>query len=171
MRSASTECFGSASPSMGDAAPGEHTPGTFARPSLFAEPHGRWRAKRPGTFDLLGFAPCRAQTSRSHWVIPRKAAATRFRQSCRAAHQWLRRHRHVRLRWRHGALVQKPRAYIRYFASSCNSVARRTFPHRVQSSLRFWLNRRCDKAKMTWQKMMLLLARCPLPSARTVCSV
>jgi hypothetical protein len=143
----------------------------FERPSLFAKRQGRWCAKKPGTFDLLGFTHYWAQTNKGHWVILRKTAATRFRQSCRAAHEWLRRHRHSRIRWQHRALVHKLRGYIGYYGIPGNSRALRKFLHRVRCSWRFWLNRRSHKAKMTWQKMMLLLARYPLPRARIGCSV
>jgi hypothetical protein len=65
----------------------------------------------------------------------------------------------------------KLRGYTGYYGIPGNSRALRKFLHRVRCSWRFWLNRRSHKAKMTWQKMMLLLARYPLPRSRIGCSV
>jgi hypothetical protein len=43
--------------------------------------------------------------------------------------------------------------------------------HEVKRVWRFWLNRRSQRARMTWERFYRLLERYPLPEARIVHSV
>jgi RNA-directed DNA polymerase len=118
---------------------------------------------RPDTFDLLGFTHYWAMSRKGFWVVKQKTAADRFRRALKRIAEWCQQYRHEPVREQWTALKRKLLGHFGYFAVIGNLRALRNFRHRVCGVWRKWLNRRSQRAHMTWEKMEGLLARYPLP--------
>jgi group II intron reverse transcriptase/maturase len=132
----------------------------FRRPDRGASPQG------PGTFDLLGFTHFWSKSRKGKWVVKQRTAKDRFRRALERVVDWCRRHRHDEIQKQHKALVRKLLGHFEYFGITGNSGALGRFRHEVTRAWRKWLDRRSQRARMTWQRMAWLLKRYPLPPPR-----
>jgi RNA-directed DNA polymerase len=123
---------------------------------------GSW----PGTFDLLGFTHYWAMSHKGYWVVKQKTAADRFRRTLKRIADWSRRYRHEPVREQWTALRQKLLGHFGYFGITGNFRALRNLRHWVIAVWRKWLNRRSQRARISWEGMLRLLARYPLPEPR-----
>jgi group II intron reverse transcriptase/maturase len=137
----------------------------FRRPSLRSPPPGGGGADGPGTFDLLGFTHHWAQSKRGNWVIKRRTASDRFGRALKRVADWCRRNRHQPIRQQWKAVCAKLLGHIGYFGIPGNSVRIERFRDAVRRVWRKWLDRRSQRARMTWDRMAKLLERYPLPVA------
>ena len=122
--------------------------------------------KGPGTFDLLGFTHVWSKSLNGKWVVKQRTAKDRFRRSLKRVVEWCRKHRHDDVRAQHKALGRKLLGHFGYFGIPGNSEALSRFRHEVTQAWRKWLDRRSQRARMTWQRMMRLLEHYPLPPPR-----
>jgi RNA-directed DNA polymerase len=120
----------------------------------------------PGSFDLLGFTHYWGQSRSGKWVIQRKTANDRFRRALARVAQWCREHLHDDVRVQQQALAMKLRGHYGYFGIAGNSRAIVRFSHEITALWRKWLNRRSQRSSMTWERMVRLLKRYPLPPPR-----
>jgi group II intron reverse transcriptase/maturase len=120
----------------------------------------------PGTFDLLGFTHYWARSRKGYWVVKQKTAADRFRRALKRVADWCRRYRHEPVREQWAALRRKLSGHFGYFGITGNSRALHNLRHRVIAVWRKWLSRRSQRARISWEGMLRLLARYPLPRAR-----
>jgi group II intron reverse transcriptase/maturase len=122
---------------------------------------------RPGTFDLLGFTHYWARSRRGRWVVKRRTAKDRFSRALRQLREWCRRHRHDPLETQHRALVKKLRGHYAYYGVTANFESIARFCH--QATMAWWkaLKRRSQRP-LTWQRMLRILERFPLPRPRIV---
>jgi RNA-directed DNA polymerase len=120
-------------------------------------------SSRPGTFDLLGFTHYWAMSRKGYWVVKQKTAADRFRRALKRIADWCRQNRHEPVSEQWAALRSKLLGHFGYFAVTGNLRALRNLRHRVCNVWRKWLNRRSQRAHMTWETMERLLRRYPLP--------
>jgi len=118
---------------------------------------------RPGTFDLLGFTHYWAKSRNGYWVVKQKTAAARFRRTLRRIADWCRQHRHEPVREQWAALRRKLLGHYGYFGITGNFRALDNLRHWVIAAWRKWLSRRSQRAWISWDVMMRLLARYPLP--------
>jgi group II intron reverse transcriptase/maturase len=120
----------------------------------------------PGSrsFDFLGFTHYWARSRRGRWVVQRKTAGSRFRRAVTRIHQWLRTNRHQPVAWQHQQLVAKLRGHNNYFGIIGNFRALSRLRLETTRAWRKWLDRRSDKARMSWQRYENLLRRYPLPA-------
>jgi RNA-directed DNA polymerase len=138
----------------------------FRRPDrrASASPDNNGDARsRSDTFDLLGFTHYWAMSRKGFWVVKQKTAADRFRRALKRIAGWCQQYRHEPVREQWIALRRKLLGHFGYFAVIGNLRALRNFHHRVRGVWRKWLNRRSQRAHMTWEKMARLLAHYPLP--------
>ena len=135
----------------------------FQRPRGKAQPP---RALR--TFDFLGLTHYWGRSRRGSWVVKRKTAMSRLSRALGAIRLWCRRHRHHEVGWQQQKLRQKLRGHYAYYGISGNYRALDAFYRQVHRIWRKWLNRRSQKAGMTWERFNRLLARYPLPRPRIV---
>jgi hypothetical protein len=79
---------------------------------------------------------------------------------------WCREHRHdaVRVQWK--ALAQKLRGHYGYYGITGNSRALGRFREEVSHAWHKWLNRRSQRAGMSWERMRRLLECYALPPVR-----
>lgn len=137
----------------------------FRRPDRRPPPTGGGAA-RPGTFDLLGFTHFWGKSRTGKWVVKRRTARDRFRRALKRVVIWCREHRHDEVRTQHRTLAAKLRGHFQYFGIPGNSEGIRRFHEEVLRAWRKWLDRRSNRARMSWEKVRRLLRRYPLPPAR-----
>jgi RNA-directed DNA polymerase len=137
----------------------------FRRPDRYP-PSSGGGSQGPGTFDLLGFTHCWSKSRNGKWVVKQRTASDRFSRALKRVVDWCRKHRHDEVRAQHQALVRKLKGHFGYFGITGNSEALSRFRHEVTQAWRKWLDRRSQRARMTWERMMLLLKRYPLPRPR-----
>jgi RNA-directed DNA polymerase len=116
------------------------------------------------SFDLLGFTHCWARSHRGLWVVKRKTAGSRFGRAVKRVYDWCRRYRHAPLAWQHEQLERKLRGHDNYYGISGNWEALTRFRHEVRRAWRKWLNRRSNRARMSWERYTRVLKRYPLPA-------
>ncbi len=140
----------------------------FRRPS---SPDGGKRDARPGTFDLLGFTHYWGRSLRGYMVVKRKTAKGRLHRASKQVALWCRMNRHQSIAEQQRSLNLKLRGHYGYYGITGNFRALARFQWGVQPVWRKWLNRRSQKARMTWARFCALLKRYPLPPPRVVHSV
>jgi hypothetical protein len=118
------------------------------------------------TFDFLGFTLHWQRTRWGAWRVAFRTRGARLQRAISAAAEWCRRHRHRPVREQHQALTRKLVGHYNYFGVNGNGTALVTLRFAVTRAWRKWLNRRSQKARMTWQRFNELLRDFPLPSAR-----
>jgi hypothetical protein len=136
----------------------------FRRPGRRASvsPEGD-ACSRPDTFDLLGFTHYWAMSRKGYWVVKQKTAADRFRRTLKRIADWCRQYRHEPVRDQWAALRRKLLGHFGYFGITGNFRALSNLRERVIAAWRKWLSRRSQRAWISWDAMMRLLARYPLP--------
>jgi hypothetical protein len=103
--------------------------------------------------------------------VKRKTAQSRFGRALTCVREWCRRNRHLPVVVQHQTLSQKLRGHYAYFGITGNGNAIGRFLYEVTCAWRLWLNRRSQRAKMTWPKFEKLLERYPLPKPIVVQSI
>jgi group II intron reverse transcriptase/maturase len=121
---------------------------------------------RPDTFDLLGFTHYWAMSRNGYWVVKQKTAADRFRRTLKRIADWCQRYRHEPVPEQWTALRRKLLGHFAYFGITGNFRALCNLRYRVIAVWRKWLSRRSQRAWISWDMMMRLLARYPLPEPR-----
>jgi len=140
----------------------------FHRPST---PGGGKRGVRPGTFDLLGFTHFWARSYRGRLVIRRQTARSRLRRALLQVALWCRANRHQPVVEQQRSLNLKLRGHYGYYGITGNLPALKRFKRGVQGAWRKWLDRRSQRARMTWERFNSMLQRYPLSPPRVVQSV
>lgn len=135
----------------------------------FQRPRGA--GPRPETLDLLGFTHYWGRSRKGRWVVKRKTSKSRFTRALTSIRQWCRKYRHRPVREQHAALVRKVRGHYAYYGITPNGQRLARFQHEVERIWRKWLDRRSNRAKMTWDRFRRLLQRYPLPRPRVVHSI
>ncbi len=123
---------------------------------------------RPGTFDLLGFTHHWSKSRRGTWAIQRRTAGGRFSRALKRVAEWCKQHRHDKVVSQQRALAQKLRGHYAYFGIPGNSDGVARFHREVIRTWRKWLNRRSQRARMTYERMNRLLKVYSLPQPRIV---
>jgi group II intron reverse transcriptase/maturase len=116
-----------------------------------------------GSFDLLGFTHYWARSKRGSWMVKRKTAGSRFGRAVQRVQEWCRKHRHAPVPWQHEQLGWKLRGHDNYYGIPGNYEALTRFHHEVRRAWRKWLDRRSNKARMTWERFKRLVECYPLP--------
>lgn len=135
------------------------------------DPRGRTDRSRPGTFDLLGFTHYWAKSRKGHWVIKQQTANDRFTRSAKRIGAWCRAHRHWSVAEQHAALAQKLRGHYGYYGITGNSRMLARFLSEVKRRWRYWLNRRSQRGRWTWERFVRFLGSSPLPPPIPVHSI
>ncbi len=118
------------------------------------------------TFDFLGFTLHWQRTRRGAWRVAFRTRGARLRRAINAAADWCRRHRHLSVEEQHQALSRKLIGHYNYFGVNGNSRALRNLRYAVTRAWRKWLDRRSQRARMTWKRFKEVLEAYPLPAAK-----
>lgn len=142
----------------------------------FRSPDRRRASEAEGTyakrsFDMLGFTHFWARSRKRRWVVKRKTAKSRLRRAVKRMAQWCRAHRHEPVHAQHAAINRKLRGHYAYYGVTGNGRALTCFLRLTERAWRAWLNRRSQRARMTWPRFQSLLDSYPLLPARVVHSV
>jgi hypothetical protein len=95
-----------------------------------------------------------------------KTRGARLRRTINAVAEWCRSHRHDPVEEQHRTLTRKLRGHYNYFGVNGNSYALQTLLYWVKRAWRKWLDRRSQRARMTWKRFKELLRARPLPAAQ-----
>jgi group II intron reverse transcriptase/maturase len=122
----------------------------------------------PGSFNFLGFTHYWAKSRQGNNVVKRKTAKERLRRAIHRASEWCQRHRHlpVRAQWR--SLVKKLQGHYAYYGITGNARSLTLLYRNVRKLWRKWLDRRSQRARVSWARYARLLERYPLPQPRIV---
>ncbi len=142
----------------------------FRKPAP-ASPRGPTESRRPGTVDLLGFTHYWTRSRKGHWVIKQKTAASRLSRAAKRIGAWCREHRHRDVSEQREALAQKLRGHYGYYGITGNSLMLTRFLSEVKRRWRYWLNRRSQRGRWTWERFARFLEQSPLPPAVPVHSI
>lgn len=130
----------------------------FGRPG-----RGTSEGKGPASFDFLGFTLYWRRTRRGAWVPDLKTRTARLRRAIQSASDFCRRHRHESIREQHAGLARRLVGHFNYFGVQGNF---RSLAHLVEATRRAWhkwLNRRSQRAGLTWERFSQMLKDFPLP--------
>jgi group II intron reverse transcriptase/maturase len=127
--------------------------------------------RRPGSFNFLGFTHYWGMSRNGRWVIKRKTACERFTRALRSVRDWCRANRHRDVMEQAKALNRKLRGHYGFYGITGNIERLKAFRVAVERAWRFWLDRRSQRARMTWERFKALLARAALLKPRVVHSV
>ena len=129
-----------------------------------------WRPvnPQPGSFDFLGFTHYWGRTLRGTYVIMRKTAQKRFSGALKRMKEWFREVLHFPIPEQHKKLCEKLRGHYGYYGITGNFRSIQRFQHETGRHWFYWLRRRGQKRKGTWEWFAGLLKRCPLPSPKIV---
>jgi group II intron reverse transcriptase/maturase len=128
------------------------------------QPPDDGEGKGSSSFDFLGFTV--------HWQKARKAGMwrvawrtrnARLRRAINAATEWCRSHRHLPIEEQRATLARKLNGHYNYFGVNGNVDALARLHFAVERAWQKWLNRRSQRARMTWERFTQLLAKHPLP--------
>jgi RNA-directed DNA polymerase len=131
----------------------------------------RGEGRSPTTFDFLGFCWYWRRTRRGSWSVTCKTRRARLARAITAVHAWCRDHRHLPVRQQHKSLSQRVRGHINYFGVNGNTASLKRFMYQVRRSWFKWLNRRSQRARLTWARFAALLEDYPLPQPRIVVQI
>jgi len=127
--------------------------------------------RSPTTFDFLGYCWYWRRTHRGSWAVTCKTRRARLARAIQAVYAWCRDNRHLPVKQQHEALTRRVRGHINYFGVNGNMRSLRHFMQQVRRSWFKWLNRRSQRARLTWARYEDLLQALPLPEARIVVSI
>ncbi|MEW6663776.1 MAG: group II intron reverse transcriptase/maturase [Thermodesulfobacteriota bacterium] len=122
----------------------------------------------PGSFDLLGFTHYWGKSRKGNWVVQRKTAKKKLKQSVRRVYEWCKENRHVPVKEQWEALRRKVQGHYGYYGVTFNMRGIKSFYEQVKRSWHKWLNRRSRDKDMPWERFNRLLERYPLPQPRIV---
>ena len=127
--------------------------------------------KGPASFDFLGFTWYHRRTRSGRWVVACKTRRARLARAITAASDYCRRQRHQPIQAQHAALTRRLRGHYNYFGVSGNHRSLRQLHGRVTRAWHTWLNRRSQRARLTWERYRDLLRDYPLPVPRIVVEI
>lgn len=127
--------------------------------------------KGPSTFDFLGFTWYWRRTWKGSWSVACKTRRARLSRAIKAAADFCRRHRHEPVKEQHAALTRRVRGHFNYFGVNGNLKSLRHLEAQVRRIWFKWLNRRSQRARLTWERFQDLLRDFPLPTPRVVVNI
>jgi group II intron reverse transcriptase/maturase len=135
----------------------------FQKPSWSKDDDGTTGGASRETFDLLGFTLYWARSERRFWVIKLETTRSRFTRTLHKLSDWCRRNRHRAVREQWLRICRALVGHFNYFGVTGNAGRLLALRHAAYRVWRMWLNRRSQRARVTWAKMRLLIQRYPLP--------
>src|SRR5881296_2776081 len=114
---------------------------------------------KPETFNFLGFTHCCGQTREGKFTVIRKTMRQRMLKKLKAISEELQRRRHEPIPDQGRYVRAVVQGHIRYYGVPFNSPALHAFRHQVIRRWHQWLNRRSQRASVTWERMKRYTAR------------
>jgi group II intron reverse transcriptase/maturase len=134
----------------------------------FRRPSTRQRGgKGPEALDFLGFTIYWRRNHRGPgWHLSWKTRAARLQQAIKRAADYCRRHRHKPVATQHRGLACRIQGHFNYFGVNDNTRCLSVLQRQAKRAWHKWLNRRSQRARITWERFNDLLRDFPLPKPR-----
>lgn len=130
------------------------------------------RGNNERTFEFLGFTHYWGKSRKGRFVVKRKTIGKRMCRFIKSIWQWCRRNRHKPLEEQYRDLSHKLRGYYQYYGIIGNYDVLKTVRWLTKRAWRYWLSRRSNKGRMSWDKFeKSILRRLVLPRPRIYHSV
>jgi RNA-directed DNA polymerase len=137
----------------------------FRRPDRHAGSPGQSGAAGSASFDFLAFTHAWGRSRQGMWVLRQLTAKDRFARSLRKVVDFMREHRHMRIRDQWEMLCLKVKGHYAYFGLTGNWKRISAFRAAVRRAWQTWLNRRAQMPSMTGAEFAQFEKRWPLPPA------
>jgi RNA-directed DNA polymerase len=138
----------------------------------FNRPKGRRReATRSQTFDFLGFTMFWRRTRAGRWALGMKTRKARMKRAIQAIQEFCRRYRHSPVEEQHARLRSRLIGHYNYFGVNGNRASISKLKDAAERAWHKWLNRRSQRARISWERFKLLLKRFALPEPRIVVKI
>src|SRR5215203_1974517 len=135
----------------------------FKKPPWSKDDDGTSDGMERAVFELLGFKLFWVRSQRGYWAIKLETSQSRFTRTLHRLSEWCRRNRHRPVAEQWERLGRKLVGHFNYFGVVGNRGRLMAVRHELYGIWRNWLNRRSQRARMTWKKMRLLHQRYKLP--------
>jgi group II intron reverse transcriptase/maturase len=135
----------------------------FQKPSWSKDDDGSSRGTDRETFDLLGFTLYWARSEQRYWVVKLETAKDRFTRTLHRLNHWCDRNRHRDVRDQSRRIRRALQGHFAYFGVIGNAGRLLAIRHATYRIWRLWLNRRSQRARVTWARMRQLIKQYPLP--------
>ncbi len=123
--------------------------------------------KGPGAVDFLGFTIHWRRNSRGPgWHLSWSTRAARLQRAIKSVADYCRRHRHEPVAIQHRGLKRRIQGHFNYFGVNDNTRSLSILQHQAKRAWRKWLNRRSQRARLSWERFNDLLRDHPLPVPR-----
>jgi len=133
----------------------------------FERENAKTKARRPNTFDFLGFTHYCDISRKGNFKVGRRTSRKKYSAKCKAMNAWLKAIRNkVKTKEWWKTLKAKLRGHFQYYGISENYDGIARFYKFTIKVLRKWLNRRSQKRKMSWDRFTKYLEHYPLPKPR-----
>jgi RNA-directed DNA polymerase len=133
----------------------------FRRP-----PSGQASGKGPATFDFLGFTLYFARAKSGRWGMWCKTRSMRLRRTVKSIADWCRGNRNQPVKVQHEALCRRIQGHYNDFGISGSFRCLLLVQDEVRRAWFKWLRRRSQRTRLTWERLLELLKRFPLPRPR-----
>ena len=135
----------------------------------FRRPPAAQRGGRgPGTFDFLGFTLYWRRSRRGRWYMACKTRRARLRRAIQAVYAWCRSQRHQDVVVQHAGLWSRLQGHFNYFGVNGNLRSLTCLLYHARRAWHKWLNRRSQRARLSWERFLEFLQTYPLPRPRVV---
>lgn len=129
---------------------------------------GRNGGPHNGRFDFLGFEFYWEPDRKGQPRVKRRTATQRWQAGMRRMREWIREHRHLKLRQLLKTLRTKLQGTWNYYGLIGNYRRLKIFYEETLRTLYKWLNRRSQRPSLDWRNLNRLLERFQIPRPRIV---
>jgi group II intron reverse transcriptase/maturase len=127
---------------------------------------GRQGGGHNGRFDFLGFEYRWEEGRTGFAIVQRRTSRKKLRGAVERFTEWIREHRHQKLRQTMRTVAQKHQGHWNYYGIIGNSESLSDYRTLTLRALYYWLNRRSQRRSHTWQSFNRLLKRFGVPLPR-----
>ena len=110
---------------------------------------------KPQTFDFLGFTHSWGKSRKGTLVVKRKITRTRFSRAVKRVALWCKRNRHRPIAEQQRYLSAVLLGHFSYYGITGNGKAIHVFREEVRRIWWYWLRRRSQRRRLTWNRFGL----------------
>jgi group II intron reverse transcriptase/maturase len=122
--------------------------------------------KGPATFDFLGFTHFWRRSRSGRWMPGLKTRTARLRRAIKAVADFCRSHRHKPVKEQQAALTRRIVGHFNYFGVNGNFRSLKLLVREAERAWHKWLNRRSQRARLSWERFKAVMRDFPLPKPR-----
>jgi group II intron reverse transcriptase/maturase len=134
-------------------------------------PAAQQRGRGPDTFDFLGFTLYWRRSRRGRWYMACKTRRARLGRAIQAVYAWCRSQRHQVVIVQHAGLRSRLQGHFNYFGVNGNLGSLARLLYHARRAWHKWLNRRSQRARLSWERFLDFLQTYPLPRLRVMVQI